>query len=322
MIRSTRNILRILALSVLIILGTIGTRSVTALSPTRVDVAYAPWDFSLVESTNDVGMHVSLARHPHTGQLYMSYYDATNEDLRLAKYVGSGGNCGPGNSWSCEIVDDGGGTDNVGMYSSLAFDPLSGWPGIAYYDSTNYGIKYAGYYCTPHVCSWGAAPIKTGSFLFSVYTYPSLQIGSDRMPRIAYYTDTLLGEALSYAEQVNTGGNCGPTGISWQCDDIDTGTQVGKYPSLAITTNLTPLDNPYIAYYDGDAGDLKYAWYLGNGTGNCGGSDWNCTAIDTSGDVGSYPSLLLGQNSNERPGIAYFNADTGFVKYAYLLNII
>ena len=326
MIRFTRILLGLLGLGMLITLGSTSAREVAATSPALTNTAYASWDFNLVDSTNDVGMHPSLARHPHTGQVYMSYYDATNKDLRLAKYVGSGGNCGTSNSWSCEVVDAGDTVDDiVGMYSSLAFDPVSGWAGIAYYayntSTSTYGIKYAGYFCTPHNCSWGIVPIVTSSTIIIKYKYPSLKIGTDRMPRMAYYRETLGDDQLYYAMQVNTGGNCGPTG-SWQCDSVDTGIQIGLYPSLALTTLTTPLDNPYIAYYDGGAGDLKYAWYLGNGTGNCGGNDWNCYAIDTSGDVGRYPSLVLGQGSTTPPGIAYYDAGNGRVKYAYYVNTL
>ena len=256
----------------------------------------------------------------------MSYYDATNEDLRLAKYIGSGGDCGPGNSWTCEVIDSGGAAgDNVGLYSSLAFDPVSGWPGIAYYTSntttSQYGIKYAGYFCTPHNCTWGISPIVTSSSIIIKYKYPSLQIGTDRMPRIAYYRETLGDDQLYFAQQVITGGNCGSPG-SWQCDLVDTGDAIGQYPSLALTKVYTPLDNPYIAYHDGGNGYLKYAWYLGSGTGNCGGGNWNCYAIDTSTDVGLYPSLLLREGPGEGPAIAYYDAGNGRVKYAYYINTL
>ncbi|MDF1512241.1 MAG: hypothetical protein P1S60_00380 [Anaerolineae bacterium] len=165
--------------------------------------------------------------------------------------------------------------------------PISGWPGIAYYayniGTSSYGIKYAGYFCTPHNCSWGIAPIVTSSSIMTKYRYPSLKIGADRMPRITYHGDMLLNDTLYYAVQVNTGGNCGPAG-SWQCDAIDSGDQVGMYPDLALTAIFTPLDNPYIAYYDGGNGNLKYAHFVNTiWPGNCGTgpllNKWQCDGI-------------------------------------------
>ena len=69
----------------------------------------------------DAGQHVSLALDHAQGKPYISYYDANYESLRMAKYVGSGGNCGTNNDWMCEVVDDVG---NVGQYSSIAIDPV------------------------------------------------------------------------------------------------------------------------------------------------------------------------------------------------------
>ena len=62
--------------------------------------ALAPWFIDTVDSTNDVGQHVSLAIDPENGTTYISYYNATNDDLRMATFVGTGGNCGPDNTRS------------------------------------------------------------------------------------------------------------------------------------------------------------------------------------------------------------------------------
>ena len=65
------------------------------------------------------------------GQLFISYYDLTNHDLKLAYHNGL--------RWDLYTVDSPG---DVGRYSSVAVDP-SGKPHISYYDSTNGDLKLA-----------------------------------------------------------------------------------------------------------------------------------------------------------------------------------
>jgi hypothetical protein len=62
---------------------------------------------------------------------YISYYDAANGDLKLARFDGS--------VWIIQTVDSEGVT---GQYSSLALDPM-GCPHISYYDATHGDLKYA-----------------------------------------------------------------------------------------------------------------------------------------------------------------------------------
>ena len=100
--------------------------------------ANAPWFISTVDQGMGIGSHVSVAIDD-SGTTYISYYDLTNKDLKMAKYVGSGGNCGPDNDWSCETVDSSG---DVGKYSSIAIDPTANLPVIAYWAAT-YDLKLA-----------------------------------------------------------------------------------------------------------------------------------------------------------------------------------
>jgi hypothetical protein len=83
--------------------------------------AMAPWFIDTVDSATNVGRHVSVAIDPSSGNTCISYYDAVNKDLRLARYVGSGGNCGPNDAWICETVDNSAG--DVGQYNSTATCP-------------------------------------------------------------------------------------------------------------------------------------------------------------------------------------------------------
>lgn len=51
------------------------------------------WFIDTIDSTDDVGQHVSIAFDLENDTASISYYDATNADLGMAKFVGSGGNC-------------------------------------------------------------------------------------------------------------------------------------------------------------------------------------------------------------------------------------
>ena len=77
----------------------------------------------------------------------------------------------------------------------------------------------------------------------------------------------------------------------------------GKY----TTIKLDGLNNPHIAYYDADNGDLIYTKY--------DGWNWNTTTVDTTGDVGEYASLVLDRFDN--PHIAYYDTTNQDLKYAH-----
>ena len=88
---------------------------------------------------------------------------------------------------------------------------------------------------------------------------------------------------------------------------------------MDLTHYLNPLNVPYIAYTEKISGNsnLKYAWYLGNSSGNCGATQWNCQILDSSGDSGYYPSIRLPSNSQQTVGIAYYDKSEDLVKYAF-----
>lgn len=281
--------------------------------------AQSTWVSTIIDSTGDRGSAPSMARQPFTGQLYISYYDATTHDLRLAYPASGSGNCGPNNLWHCETVDSLG---DVGQYSSLAFDPVTGYPRIAYYDATNRALKYAEYWCPPSGCTWNLITIETAPTLSWAGLYPSLKIGLDSVPRIAYHRSSLMSGVLKYAQWVDGGGNCGPS-ASWQCDVIDSTDVTGLYPSLDLTTATNPFNVPYIAYYNSSSGDLRYTWYLGTGGGNCGPSNnWMCVTLDPGGfaaDTGRYPVLRVihGSSGVDHMGIVYYDATYDQINYIY-----
>jgi hypothetical protein len=75
----------------------------------------------IVDPGNDVGRYTDVA--VGNGQVFVSYYDVTNGDLKFASRSADG-------KWSNHKVD--GSTGNVGLYSSIALDG-AGNPAIAYF---------------------------------------------------------------------------------------------------------------------------------------------------------------------------------------------
>jgi hypothetical protein len=147
----------------------------------------ARWLMSEIDTPGNTGQHTSIAIDAATGTTYVSYYDYTNKQLRLAMDSGFGtaGNCGPDNSWRCQTVDS---TYGVGNYSSIDINPSTGEIGIAYYDATNGQLMFAHGKICP-TCIWSKDIIdKPLAFpLDSMGKYASLKYNSFGNPAIAYY---------------------------------------------------------------------------------------------------------------------------------------
>jgi PKD repeat protein len=263
------------------------------------------WQCDTVDSSGNVGRATSLALDA-AGNPHISYYNITNADLKYAYYVGAGGNCGPASDWQCDTVDSSG---NVGRYSSLALD-TSGQPHISYRDSTNNDLKYAHYIgaggnCGP-ASDWQCDAIdSTGD----VGQDSSLALDAADFPHIAYRDAT--NADLKYAYYVGAGGNCGPS-TDWQCDAVE---NVTDTPPPDTSLALDTSGQPHISYRDSINGDLRYAYYVAAG-GNCGpASDWQCDAVDSTGDVGQDSSLAL--DADDLPHIGYRDDTNTALKYAY-----
>ncbi|MFL7893879.1 MAG: hypothetical protein ACK2UM_07295 [Anaerolineales bacterium] len=272
-----------------------------------------PWQEILVDTNTDVGRHVSV--DINYGKTFVSYYDAENKDLRLAMHVGSGGNCGPNNSWHCQIVDSMG---DVGQYNSIATKPAENETRvfISYYNATVGSLKYATGICNS-TCSFTSATIDSGNPNFFIYKgkYTSVKYDWYGIPHISYYYQNSLGnDALLYAHWVGHGlGNCG-TGSDandWQCDVIHNAEGVGQYTSI----DLDDDDHPSIAYYDAVNGYPLVAAYVGSG-GSCGpGNSWYCRPVShATKDIGKYVSLAV--EDSGLPHLAYYNTTDQTLEYA------
>jgi len=262
--------------------------------------ADSPWFKSEVDTLNDTGHYASVAFDPWLGLTAVSYYDATSKDLRVARYVGSFGNCGPNNDWHCQTVDSGG---DVGKYSSIVI--RYGWVGIAYHDATNGNLKVATAYSNN--TAWIVYTVDKGIFpISSTGMYTSLRIDAAGTPSIAYYFDNPTNvDALMLATGVYAGGNCGYGSAvgKWQCDTIQTGEGVGQYASLALDGS----GQPRIAYYDGGNNALMYAYQ--------NGGYWTIREILPT-NSGQYASLDVDANNGDLPHIAHYDAANGKLGYA------
>ncbi len=310
------------AMMAVMLLLAIGSGPVQANSPPPGIQASARWFTDRVDYAGDVGDYAAIAFDPGTGTPWISYYDATNTALKVAHYVGSGGNCGPNNDWYCEIVDNSG---NVGMYSSIDVHPTDPGPlntrriGVAYYDADNSALKFAEYSCLPS-CQWTIVTVQdSGSVGAPSYgQYASLKYTADGKPQIAFYMESsMFDDELNYAYRVSSGGNCGVGSAAgkWHCETVDSGNKMGQYTSIG-ESDFTGV--AHIGYYNGGAGDLKYAYYMGFG-GNCGtGNAWYCVTVDgTDGsNVGRVVSFHAPANVTDTLQFAYYDATNGRLKYA------
>ena len=90
--------------------------------------AGGPWSIFEVDTPGDTGLYTSVVYDPSFGATYISYYDATNQALRIARDDRFVNNCGPDESWHCKTLDTIGA--DVGKYSSIAVRPAG--TGMAY----------------------------------------------------------------------------------------------------------------------------------------------------------------------------------------------
>ena len=236
------------------------------------------WLVETVDSSGDLGKHSSLA-FDASGRPCISYYDATNGDLKYASWNGV--------EWDKRSVDSIGW---VGEYTSLAFDN-TGRPAISYYDATNENLKLAQWDGTCWVIDVVDASGDVGR-------YSSLAFDGSWNPAISYQ-DSTVGD-LKCARW---------NGASWEIEVVDSQGWVGQYSSLAfggVVVDNTTVLRPGISYYDVVNQDLKYARW--NGT------NWDVAAPNTAGNVGSYTSLDFDLSGN--PVVSHYDATSDAVKVA------
>jgi hypothetical protein len=217
------------------------------------------WDCTDIETTADVGDYASLA-FDGTGTAWISYRDDDSNSLRIA--TNSAGSGCATSAWTCANLNV---TGNVGQDSSLAILP-DGSPAVAYRDETNKDLEYAVYTgtgtessCAGGSADWDCEIVESAD---SVGDFASLAIDPSGNPWISYYepdhgtASCDSGDCnLKVARYVGTGGTgCATT--AWECIELQTTDDVGRYTSIAFMPNGQPL----VAYFDFTSGDLEFAW--------------------------------------------------------------
>lgn len=133
------------------------------------------WQTAIIDSDGNVGQYTSIAIW--CGQPAISYYDATNRNLKFAWFKGDDRERTDGSKWEETKVDDG---INTGEYTSLAivFDK----PAISYY--SNGDLKYAELLGSDSANPdhWKIIIVDTGGG-----TYTSLATLLSGQPVISYY---------------------------------------------------------------------------------------------------------------------------------------
>jgi len=238
------------------------------------------WQIELVDPDGDVGEYSSLALDsqdlPH-----IAYYssETPDGDLKYAHYDGS--------SWQTEFVDDSPDTD-AGRHTSIVVDS-GDFPHIAYQDFDNEMLKYAVLTGAGWEVSVADSSLCTG---FSA----SIALDTGDMPYISHGNISDIGWAslnLTYWD-----------GTQW-CDEEPWlgGDADGLNSSLALDDG----NNVHVSHYEGNLGELKYAFW--------DGSEWESTVIADDGP-GRYTSIAL--DSSGRPHISCHNAYNHYLAYAYM----
>ncbi len=188
-----------------------------------------------------------------------------------------------------------------GRYCSLALDPLTGHPHLAYYRSYPDGggsLMYTWYngmaWTTELVDGRGAeAKAAFAAAYPDVGRYASIALDSNGRPHIAYYD--VAGGALRYAHRTVDG--------DWIIETVDDGS-VGEFCSLA----LNKFNEPRIAYYNRAQGNLMLASLTENG--------WQIESPESLGNLGSSAKVAL-DPVTQRPRIVYRDNDNNSLKFAY-----
>jgi hypothetical protein len=220
-----------------------------------------------VDATGIVGVDTSIAIGTD-GFPVISYFDDTNDDLKVAKCVNA--EC-TGTSTKTTVDS----TGIVGAHTSIAIGN-DGFPVISYNDDTNDDLKVAK--CVNAACT-GVSTLTAVDTAGSVGQHTSIVIGNDGFPVISYYDNTNF--VLKVAKCVNAA--C--TGTSTITTVDATG---GAFTSIAIGTDGFPV----ISYQDFTNIDLKVAKCV---NAACTGTSTK-TIVDSAGNVGRFTSIAIGND--------------------------
>jgi hypothetical protein len=219
--------------------------------------------------------------------------------------------------WKLSVIDTGGAGD-VGKFPSMALNPVTLQPAVAYLDSTNDALKCAIY----DGATWTVSTVDTGmEDIFNSYHF-SLAFSPAGVINIAYHQATT--STLKLATR---------SGSSWNIvtvDDLGPSGFTGMFPCLAFDKQGRPAISFRAFVPSIYPGALRYA--------NHNGIEWNFTFIDTAEESGNntylrfnpvtgYP-VVYHVNGNdgiarlrEFNGSSWVNTDLG-TTYGYVRGIV
>ncbi|UCG77662.1 MAG: pentapeptide repeat-containing protein [Nitrospirota bacterium] len=216
----------------------------------------------------------------------ISYYDATNGDLKIAK-------CGDPVCSKNNTITGIPSVDTEGSYSSISIG-TDGLPVVSYYEETSRDLKFLK--CGNPACSANNLITTIDSIGF-VGKHSSISIGADGYPVIAYYDES--NRDLKVAKCMNAACSFGTKLIT-----IDSEGFVGKYSSITIGPDGLPI----ISYFDESNRDLK--------TAKC--ADFYCSVntalviVDSPGFLGEHTSITIGFHG--LPVISYYDSSNQHLK--------
>lgn len=251
-------------------------------------------------TTNLVGQHPSLTYDSGSNPL-IAFYDAgvSGQGLLMLAHSSNGGV-----SFAVEKVDGATTGNNVGTYSSVQI-AANGNIGISYYDTTNFGLKFAKKSPTG---AWRRFSVDgpTGSCAAGTTAgaFSRLRWTSANKPIIAYQA-TISGVKylrLAFGEPDATAST-----YAWTCMTVDSTGQASNARGEGIDFALDSSDRIYIAHQDSTVARIRYL--------SCDSTATTCSAevVESVGSIvvnQSRPAIAL--DSNKKIYIAYYNtADQG-----------
>jgi len=240
-----------------------------------------PYSAEVIDSIGDVGQYSSIAVNPVTNTIAISYYDASNGNLKVAVNAS-------GSGWTNTTVDSIG---DVGLYTNMVFMGINDTMSVVYYDATNHALKNA--------WQWGGAGPWYNMTIDSLG--PTGDVGK-------WPSQFTIGDNwwCSYYDQTNGDLKFQSfVGYSIGVAVPDSVGDVGEYTSIGVNST----GRVFISYYDNTSKDLKLAWNES--------SAWYNMTLDSTGDVGLYTSLKIG--SDDVVQISYYDATNKDLKYVKIL---
>ncbi len=230
----------------------------------------ASWSIQTLEKANaynDVTSHT----YDLSGNPAIAYrLTGVKAAIKLARRSGS--------AWTLEVVEAGAGA----RYNSLAFDPASGYPGVAYSDDLDRdnmldSAKFAFW----NGASWQIEVIETGMVGYGVFI------------SLAYNPAT--GQPCVVHSRIRHACRTGPN--SWQTEILD----AGNYESLAFNSSGEALVS-----FGSSAGPLRFA----RRTGGVWASE------QVTADAPGWITHLALEPVTQVPAVSYHDSSTGLLKYA------